>query len=47
VLAAGIIFLALGIFSVDDATWSRVVEIVAGLIMTLLAVRELRGGPPA
>lgn len=47
VLAGGVFFLLLGIFSSSDATWSRIVQVGAGLVLVFLAIRELRGGPPA
>ncbi len=46
-LAVGILFLAVAVVSTDQASWARIVEIVASLIMIFVAIRELRGGPPA
>lgn len=40
-LAVGLLLLALGILSADDATWARVVQIAAGALMTLIAIRDL------
>lgn len=40
--ALGIVFLALGIFSTNEADWARVLQVFVGIFMIAVAVRNFR-----
>lgn len=42
VAAVGVVFLALGIFSTGEADWARVVQVLVGIFMIAVAIREHR-----
>ena len=42
VAAVGAVFIALGVFSSGEADWARVVQVLVGLFLIVVAVREYR-----
>ncbi len=42
VAAVGVVFIALGVFSSGEADWARVVQVLVGIFMIAVAVREYR-----